>query len=146
MAAKQLNEYLVLVHRLGVSMFVFTLCRIGFYLFNVDFFPNVDWNGFLVIMRGGLMFDLCAVLYLNMLYILLSLIPFKFKFSNWYQIALKSIYMLTNGVGLAANVSDFIYYRFTLKRTTWSVFEIFKNEENMGTLWFRFILDYWPAF
>lgn len=126
-------------------MLAFTICRIGFYLFNVDFFPNVDGDGFIEILRGGLMFDLCAVLYLNLLYMLLFLIPFHFKFSKWYQVVLKSIYMLTNGVGLAANVSDFIYYRFTLKRTTWSVFEVFKNEENMGTLWFRFLIDYWPA-
>ncbi|NLX74159.1 MAG: LTA synthase family protein, partial [Bacteroidales bacterium] len=145
MAAKQLNEYLVLSYRLVVVMLAFTICRIGFYLFNVDFFPNVDGDGFIEILRGGLMFDLCAVLYLNLLYMLLFLIPFHFKFSKWYQVVLKSIYMLTNGVGLAANVSDFIYYRFTLKRTTWSVFEVFKNEENMGTLWFRFLIDYWPA-
>lgn len=145
MAAKQLNEYLVLSYRLVVVMLAFTICRIGFYLINVDFFPNVDGDGFIEILRGGLMFDLCAVLYLNLLYMLLFLIPFHFKFSKWYQVVLKSIYMLTNGVGLAANVSDFIYYRFTLKRTTWSVFEVFKNEENMGTLWFRFLIDYWPA-
>jgi phosphoglycerol transferase MdoB-like AlkP superfamily enzyme len=145
MAAKQLNEYLVLSYRLVVVMLAFTICRIGFYLFNVDFFPNVDGDGFIEILRGGLMFDLCAVLYLNLLYMLLFLIPFHFKFSKWYQVVLKSIYMLTNGVGLAANVSDFIYYRFTLKRTTWSVFEVFKNEENMETLWFRFLIDYWPA-
>lgn len=145
MAAKQLNEYLVLSYRLVVVMLAFTICRIGFYLYNVDFFPNVDGDGFIEILRGGLMFDLCAVLYLNLLYMLLFLIPFHFKFSKWYQVVLKSIYMLTNGVGLAANVSDFIYYRFTLKRTTWSVFEVFKNEENMGTLWFRFLIDYWPA-
>ena len=146
MAAKQLNEYLVLSYRLVVVMLAFTICRIGFYLFNVDFFPNVDGEGFIEILRGGLIFDLSATLYLNILYIVLCLIPFHFKFSSWYQITLKTIYMLTNGLGLAANISDFIYYRFTLRRTTWSVFDIFKNEENMGALWFRFILDYWPAF
>ena len=79
MAAKQLNEYLVLSYRLVVVMLAFTICRIGFYLINVDFFPNVDGDGFIEILRGGLMFDLCAVLYLNLLYMLLFLIPFHFK-------------------------------------------------------------------
>ncbi len=139
------NEYLVLIYRFILMLFVFALCRIGFYLFNTDLFPNVGFSDFLVIMRGGLMFDISALLYLNSLYIVLYLLPFKIKFHPIYRTVLKWLFFITNGIGVGANVSDFIYYRFTLRRTTFNVFQAFENEDNMLSLWLKFMVDYWPA-
>lgn len=139
------NEYIVLIYRFVLLLFLYALCRIGFYLFNTDFFPNVTFSGFLTILKGGLLFDVSGLLYLNAIFIILFLIPFRFKFKSWYQRIVNSLFLFVNAVGLAANVSDFIYYKFTLKRTTFSVFDIFANEENMGRLWFRFLIDYWYA-
>lgn len=139
------NEYLVLIYRMTLMMIIYSMCRVGFYLFNSDLFGNVDFDGFLIIMRGGWMFDISALLYLNLLYLVLFLLPFRFKFSSWYRSLLKWVFIVTNAVGLVANVSDFIYYRFTLRRTTFNVFETFQNEENLLQLWGRFIIDYWYA-
>jgi phosphoglycerol transferase MdoB-like AlkP superfamily enzyme len=141
----ELNEYLVLLIRLALMMFLFTLCRVAFYTFNHDLFENLLFSDFLTILKGGLRFDLSALLYINSLYILLFLLPFKFKFRKSNRTALKWIFVITNGIGLAANISDIIYYRFTLKRTTASVFQIFGNEDNILSLWSRFVVDYWYA-
>lgn len=140
-----LNEYIVLIYRFALLVLLYAVCRIGFYLFNADFFPNVTFSGFYNIMKGGAMFDVSGLLYLNSLYLVFYLVPFNFKFNKWYQAVINWLFIITNSIGLAANVSDFIYYRFTLKRTTSSVFDIFANEENMGRLWVRFIYDYWYA-
>ena len=145
-SAKVINEYPVLIFRMGVMMILYSLARVGFYFFNTGFFPNVDFEGFLTIMKGGMMFDISALLYINSIYLLLYLLPFEFKFKKGYQVGLKWLFFITNALGLAANVSDIIYYRFTLKRTTASVFEIFANEQNMGGLWMQFLVDYWYAF
>ena len=139
------NEYLVLIYRFALMMIIFSLCRIGFYLFNADLFPNVSFSDFMVIMKGGLKFDVSALIYLNLVYIFLYLLPFKFRQNSLYQNILKWIFYITNGVGLAANVSDFIYYKFTLRRTTFNVFQAFENEDNLVALWLRFIVDYWQA-
>lgn len=141
----EVNEYLVLLIRFGLVMALFSISRIAFYLFNTDLFENIDTASFLNLLKGGLKFDLSALLYLNSLYILVFLIPFKFKFNSTLQTSLKWLFFVTNGIGLAANVSDMIYYRFTLKRTTASVFDIFQNEDNMLSLWGQFLLDYWYA-
>ncbi len=143
--AKETNEYLVLIFRMAVMMLLYSMARVGFYLFNSSFFPNVTFSGLLTIMKGGLMFDISALLYINLLYLLLYLLPLPFKFNGWYQTGLKVLFVVTNAAGLAVNVSDIIYYRFTLKRTTSSVFDIFANEENMGRLWLQFLVDYWYA-
>jgi phosphoglycerol transferase MdoB-like AlkP superfamily enzyme len=139
------NIYVVLIQRLLLSMGLFSLCRIGFYLFNHSYFPDVSPAGLIRIAWGGLRFDLTAVLYINALVILLMVVPFDFRFQVRYQSFIKIIFFLCNGTALASNVGDFIYYRFTLRRTTADIFRQFENETNLGSLLPRFLFDYWYA-
>ncbi|MDN5203253.1 sulfatase-like hydrolase/transferase [Fulvivirgaceae bacterium BMA10] len=135
--------YSALIIRLLIAMLLFSLCRIGFYLVNQGFFPGMEFGKFTRIMWGGLKFDLSAILYINLLFIFFNLIPFKFRTNVVYQRVLKYLFFVTNGIGLAANCGDFIYYQFILKRTTSSVFEAFAGEGQMGGLFVRFLFDYW---
>jgi arylsulfatase A-like enzyme len=139
------NVYRHLILSLILIMALYSLCRIGFYIFNTAFFPGMSWKNFLFLMLGGLKFDLSAVLYTNSLFILLLIVPLDYRFNPIFKKGLKYLFFLTNSIGLAANVADFIYYRFTLRRTTSDVFRQFENEKNLGTLFFRFMLDYWYA-
>ena len=137
------NEYLVLIYRFLIVMFLYSLGRILFYLFNRSMFPQVDFASFIQIMRGGVMFDTSAVLYLNAIYFLFYLIPLPFKFNDRYQRILKWIFMVINGIGLAFNHIDIIYYRFILKRTTASVFDIVSYDDGNIRLILRFFYDFW---
>ena len=137
------NEYLVLIYRFIIVMLLYSVGRILFYLFNSSMFPHVDFPSFLRIMRGGVMFDTSAVLYLNVLYFLFYLLPFSFKFTEYYQRMLKWIFMSVNGLGLAFNYIDIIYYRFILKRTTASAFDIVSNDAGNYRLIARFFYDFW---
>lgn len=139
------NVYVVLFLRLTLVMALFTVSRLGFYFYNHSFFPGVTLGEMLRILAGGLVFDLSTVLYVNLLYILMMIIPLKLRFNHYYRISLKYLFFITNGIALAANVADFIYYRFTLRRTTADVFAQFENETNMGGLWLKFFVDYWYA-
>ena len=137
------NEYLALLYRLSVLMVFYSLCRILFYLFNTASFPQVTFTSFLTILKGGLMFDTSALLYLNAVFIILSLMPFKFKFSLWYQKGLKGLFMAVNGVGIALNLIDIVYYRYILKRTTASTFDVAAFDAGNGKLLLRFFYDFW---
>lgn len=137
------NIYWALLLRLLLVMFLFTLCRIGFYFFNISFFPDMTLNNFLLLLWGGLQFDLTAMLYVNTLYILLMILPFNFRFGFFYQEVLRYIFFILNGLALLTNVADFIYYKFTLRRTSADVFRQFQNEKNISGLIGQFILDYW---
>ena len=139
------NIYAALFKLIVLLMALYSLCRVGFYLFNINFFPNMTIGRFLRIMLGGLKFDLTAVLYLNSLIVLLLIIPFAFRFHPVYQRVVRYLFIGINALGLAANVADFIYYRFTLRRTTVSVFNQFGNEKNKGLLFIEFVIDYWYA-
>lgn len=140
------NIYFGLIKRLTLVMAFYTICRISFYLFNVSFFPDMTFDRMATIMLGGLKFDLAAVLYINSLFILLTIIPLKIKFHPIYQKVLHYIFIIPNAVGLAANAADNIYYQYTLRRTTVTVFSQFENEQNFGALLISFLLDYWYGF
>jgi len=139
----QANEYLVLLYRFSILMAFYSFCRILFFAFNTSSFPKVTFLSFLTIMKGGLMFDISALLYLNALYSILFLLPFQFKFNKWYQQMLKWLFMISNGAGIALNLIDIIYYRYILKRTTASVIDIVGYDANNTKLIGRFFYDFW---
>jgi len=139
------NIYWVMVLRLLLAMGLFTICRIGFYAFNVNYFPEITVNSFLRILYGGLRFDLTAVLYINIIIILPTVIPLDLRFTRRYQAVLKYIFFFFNGIALAMNVADFIYYKFTLRRTTADIFDEFGEGLDGTAIFFRFVFDYWYA-
>src|SRR5690606_14445367 len=52
-------------------------------------------------------------------------------------------FIITNSIGIMANFADFAYYKYTLKRTTATVYSQFKNEQNKLKLLGDFLVDYW---
>ena len=139
------NIFVCLIYRIVLVLFLFSLCRVGFYLFNIKMFPGIDFPQFLSIMKGGLLFDISATVYINMLFIMLNILPFDLRYNDSYQKILKYLFFVTNGLAFAANTADFVYYRFVFKRATADVFKTFENETNNIQLFFKFLLDYWPV-
>lgn len=135
--------YMTLAVRLLSLLAIFMICRIVFYFYNASFFPDMTLARFTRIAWGGLRFDLTAVLYLNLLLILLMIVPLRIRFHARYQQVLAGLFLFTNTFGLAANLADTAYYRYTLRRTTLSVIQQFENEKNMPGLLGQFFLDYW---
>lgn len=138
-----LNTFFLLLVQFVVLIILYGVLRIGFYFFNKSLFPSVSTTELLTMMWGGVKFDIVAILYLNILYILLQSIPFPFKYNLTYQKVCKWIFLVTNSLGIALNLIDYAYYPFTLKRTTGTVFGQFANEENLLKLTVDFLLGYW---
>lgn len=139
---KSRNIYFVLVYRILIIMLLFTLSRTGFYVFNYRMFPDISFVQLLNILRGGLLFDISAVLYINLIYIFFNIIPFDFRYNKNYQEVLKYFFLITNSIALSINSADYIYYRFVLKRATTDIFQTFEHEHNMVKLFIKFQLDY----
>lgn len=137
--------YIVLAYRIMLSMLLFSLCRIGFLLFNYKMFPGVDPERFMAMLGGGLVFDISAVVYINILFIFFHILPFDFRYNEACQKVMKYLFILTNGIAVGLNGMDFVYYRFIGKRATADVFQTFSNESNIPKMFFRFLADYWPA-
>ncbi|WP_293939662.1 LTA synthase family protein [Sphingobacterium sp. UBA5996] len=138
-----LAPYFAVAIRFIFLLVIYALLRLGFYGINASLFPHVDAGKLLVMFAGGVRFDIVALLYLNILYIVMMTVPGPFKDNRVYQQVAKWIFVVVNSIGIALNLIDFAYYPFTLKRTTGTVIDQFSNESNLMKLAFDFCLDYW---
>ena len=83
---------------------------------------------------GGLVFDTSAILVTNIPYIVMMLIPWHKKEHQTYQLVCKWVFIVINGLALAINLCDSVYFQYTMRRTTTTVFSEFSNEGNLGSI------------
>ena len=121
-------------------MGVYSLFRLLFFLFNLDSFSENSFAEILLSFIVGLRFDLSAVIYVNALFIILHLLPFNLRFSNWYQLILKWIFFLTNFIALFFALVDLKWFTFVEKRTS---YEIFGTTGDMRHQLPSYLKDFW---
>lgn len=142
----RLEEYKVLIYRLLLIYLFYFIARILFYSFNYELLEVDSLSDFLALEYHGLAFDTTAILYINTLFILFSILPLFINTKQIYQKFLFYIYFTLNLLAYSTNFVDFIYYRFTYSRSTIAFMDIVNNETNKSTLFFKFILTYWYVY
>ncbi|MBR1687941.1 MAG: LTA synthase family protein [Prevotella sp.] len=122
----------------------YLLARIVFLLVNWSYFEQGLTAGHLLeMMGGGLVFDTSAILVTNIPYIVLMLLPLHLKERRGYHRFCCGLFLTINGAALAANLCDAVYFRYTLRRTTTTVFSEFQNEQNLGSIFLNEALSHW---
>lgn len=120
------------------------VCQFIFIFMNYDLYSEAfAHNSWWLLTKGSLLFDTSAVCYLNALYILCLLFPLHYKEGKIMQSITKWAFVIPNALGVIVNLCDCVYVPFTGRRTTWSVFREFRNEENLGTVFGNAALDHW---
>ena len=118
-----------------VIYIAYGICRVAFVIENWGLFASdFQWSSVPEMLRGAWMFDTSAILYTNVLYALLMLIPLHYKEMRGWQMTAKWIFIIVNGVCIAANLADCVYFKYTMRRTTNTVFSEFSNEGNIGSI------------
>jgi phosphoglycerol transferase MdoB-like AlkP superfamily enzyme len=140
------SEYKVVAYRIMLIYFFYFLARLLFYFYNKNLI-QIDGIGDIASMCFyGLAFDTAAILYLNMLFIVFSILPLQINHTKKYQSFLFYMYFITNLVGYATNFIDFIYYRFNFGRSTIAALDSLKHESNKAILFANFLMNYWHVF
>ena len=102
---------------------VYGLCRLAYLFENWSVLSEgFDKLSFWEAFKGCWMFDTSAILYTNALYAILMLLPLHVKETDWWQNMAKWIYITVNSLCIIANLSDAVYFQYTGRRTTTSVF------------------------
>ncbi|MDR1198333.1 MAG: sulfatase-like hydrolase/transferase [Prevotellaceae bacterium] len=122
---------------------IYYLCRIFFLIVNKNYFSDITFSHFLNLLKGGLQFDISALLYTNAIYLAMQIFPFKFRLNRIYQSVAKWIFIAINSLAITANCIDIIYFRFTSRRTTSTVFTEFQNENNLLKIIGLAMVEYW---
>ena len=130
----------LLFKRLAIVLVLFSLTRIIFWVANFSYFQNTS----LLILVLGLRFDFSIIAYTFSLFILLSLLPFKFTNHSAYRFIQAVFFFLPLGLCLLMNLSDTVYFKFISRRSTIDILRYFSTPDSDGwRLMSQFILDFW---
>ena len=140
----KINKYsLALLVQLSFVLFLYQIARVLFYLFNYSYFSALTWTELGNILYGSFQFDLSAVLYLNLVLIVLYLLPLPLRDFLYRKKVFLYLFVVFNAIGIGANIIDIGYFPFTLKRTTAEIFQEFVGLENLFSLFTQFFVDYY---
>ena len=142
----RINEYKALTYRILLAYLFYFVARILFFIYNGPLLKVDSIYNFLALSYHGLVFDTTTILYVNSLFILLSVLPLKINTKKGFQKFLFYLYFVTNLFAYATNFIDFIYYRYTFSRSTRASLDTLENEQNKALLLFNFMLNYWHVF
>ena len=116
---------------------VYFLARVIYFLENYSYFSqNLSFSHVMEMLEGGLVFDTSAILVTNIPYIVMMLFPIHLKENATYHKICRAVYLFINGLAFAMNLCDAVYFRFTMRRTTGTIFSEFSNEGNLGSIFF----------
>uniref|UniRef100_A0AAU6WN58 Sulfatase-like hydrolase/transferase n=1 Tax=Chryseobacterium endophyticum TaxID=1854762 RepID=A0AAU6WN58_9FLAO len=150
------QEVLVLLYRIFLAYFFYQIARFLFWFFNRGLIKIDSVSEYFSLAYHGIAFDTTAILYVNALFILLSLIPIVVNTRKGYQKFLLWLYFITNGIAYAMNFGDFVYFKFSQMRLTSAAIQVAKHENNMFRvfmasiiqnpfilLWFMMLMALW---
>ena len=118
------NPIGVLLGRLALALAVYTAVRLMFFVDHRGVFANASAGDIAGAFVHGLRFDLSALAYTNIPFILLSLAPAAWLARRWYQWMLHGLFVTVNGAATIVMVGDVGYYPFTGTRVTMDVFAL----------------------
>ena len=127
----------VLLVRLAMVAALYTVLRVVFALYHAELFPDVPLRVYL----GGIRFDLSAIAWLNLPWVLL-VFAFPRPGPGMARVQ-RLLFLLVNGLALVFQVADIGYFAFTLKRSTADLFGIMAGGGDLLGLVPVFLKDYW---
>lgn len=117
----------VLVYRILFLLAFMAVTRLIFYIFNYSTFADISFHKMVLNMIFGMRFDLSVIAWFNILFLIMHVIPGEFKNAKWYQIILKIQFFITSTVIILSNLADTEYFKFTRKRSTAYVLDLFSG-------------------
>lgn len=137
------NDYTTLLLRLLLLYVIWGLCRVVFYATNSAAVGPLGGDELSGLLRGSLAFDTVSILYVNALFILLSLLPFRFRERAGYRKGLKILFLATNSLALFVNVADGVYFRGARKRFTSDELSYLSNNDNNLSVALKAMAENW---
>ena len=121
-----------LLRNLALAYAAYWLCRLAYWAENASALEGF-WrhNTLADIVHGAWMFDTSAILYTNVLWVALLLLPLPFALGSRWQGGVRWLFVAINSVAVAMNLADAVYFQYTGRRTTSTVFSEFAAEGNL---------------
>ncbi|MBP9991027.1 MAG: LTA synthase family protein [Bacteroidales bacterium] len=128
---------LIAFFALFATQVVFALCNLR--VFGIS--DPMEWLRIAAISFFG--YCLTSTLLFLLPFYIFMLLPLKCRWNKGYRVVAEFFYFVPMLVALFANVSDAIYFQFTYRRLNTSILGYLTIGGDMGTLWPKFLIDYW---
>jgi len=138
----RIQEIFAVVYRLFLAFVFYQIARFLFWFFNKNLIKIDSVSDYFNVAFHGTAFDTTAILYVNSLFILLSLVPLTINTKKSYQKFLFYLYFITNGIAYGMNFGDFVYYKFSQARLTTAALNVAQHEKNLGEIFIVSILEH----
>ncbi|MGZ5264421.1 MAG: LTA synthase family protein [Kaistella sp.] len=138
----RLQEITALFYRIFLAFVFYQIARFLFWFFNRSLVKIDSVSDYFTIAYHGTAFDTTAILYVNSLFILLSLLPLVINTKRYYQKFLFYLYFITNGIAYGMNFGDFVYYKFSQARLTMAAMHVAQHEKNIGKVFFVSVVEH----
>ena len=103
------------IYNLMLAYVVYFLARVLYLVLNYSYFAvDMTYGHLLELFLGGLVFE---------------------QICKW-------VYLCINGLALFVNLCDAVYFRFTMRRTTTTIFSEFSNEGNLGSIFLKEVVNH----
>jgi hypothetical protein len=107
------THYVLLFKRLGLIFLLYTLSRVIFFLVNRTQYEGAAFAELAAAFLEGALFDLAAILLINVLFNIFSIIPFEFVTGSRYQDILSLFFQILNIPFLILNVINAGYFHWS---------------------------------
>ncbi len=126
--------------KIGLLVLLYSLTRLIFLGCNLTHFPEAEFSHFL----AGMRFDLSAIAYINLPWMVLLLLPFPIFQRKGWQIGCNIFFVAANSVALLANCIDTAYFPYVSKRLTADIFSYLGHAGfDFRTLLPLFLKQFW---
>lgn len=144
---KLLSPLATVLYNLVLAYISYFIARMIFLAENYGYFAEgLNFGHFMEMLRGGLVFDTTAILYTNALYVVIMLVPVLRKENPVYHNICQWLFVAVNGLAFVINMCDSVYFQYSFRRTTTTVFNEFGNETNIGSIIGQELLNHWYLF
>ena len=138
------SPYMLLIYRLLATLLAISLSRWMLYLFNIQFFHQLNMKEAVSLYFYGMRFDLPIVFGINILTILFYCFPSKIIYNKRLQDFVDIVYVTLNSLVIFLNFFDIICFHFFGKHLTIDFVKVIvrSDEISFGTLR-QVLFDYW---
>lgn len=141
------NDVTTLTLRLLILYGILFITQVIFYFYNQEILGPITLSQFGSLLKGSLVFDTISIVYINGLFIVLSVLPFRFRAHQMYQKILFWIYIISNTVAIVIlNLIDVVYFHYTQKRITSEEFHFTHNDNTLPIFMDQMWENFWLIF
>ena len=138
------SPYMLLAYRLLATLIALSISRWILYLFNIQFFHQLDLGQALALYFKGMRFDLPIVFGINILTIVFYCLPSRIIYNEKLQGFVDIVYIIANAAAIFLNFLDIVCFHFFGKHLTIDFIKVlFHSDEVSFGVVRQVFFDYW---